>query len=87
MPRSANVCPRNRVRYSEWPDHESSSLIRTGSTLGAGQEHLKTMNETHMKRAVALSKSGMELGHGGPFGAVIVRDGSEERGHAVAGRR
>ena len=34
------------------------------------------MNETQMKRAVALSKSGMELGHGGPFGAVIVRDGT-----------
>ena len=29
-----------------------------------------------MKRAVALSRSGMELGHGGPFGAVIVRDGA-----------
>ncbi|MXZ70714.1 MAG: nucleoside deaminase [Acidobacteria bacterium] len=33
------------------------------------------MNEAHMKRAVALSRKGMELGHGGPFGAVIVRDG------------
>ncbi len=33
------------------------------------------MNETHMKQAVALSRKGMELGHGGPFGAVIVRDG------------
>ncbi len=33
------------------------------------------MLDTHMKRAVALSRSGMELGHGGPFGAVIVRDG------------
>ncbi len=27
-----------------------------------------------MKRAVALSRRGMELGHGGPFGAVVVRD-------------
>ena len=34
------------------------------------------MNETHMKQAVALSRKGMELGHGGPFGAVIVRDGA-----------
>ena len=33
------------------------------------------MNEAHMKRAVALSRRGMELGHGGPFGAVIVRNG------------
>lgn len=33
------------------------------------------MNEAHMKRAVALSRRGMELGHGGPFGAVIVQDG------------
>ena len=32
------------------------------------------MNEAHMKRAVALSRRGMELGHGGPFGAVVVRD-------------
>ena len=35
-----------------------------------------TMNEAHMKRAVALSSRGMELGHGGPFGAVVVRDGA-----------
>ena len=34
------------------------------------------MNEAHMKRAVELSRSGMESGHGGPFGAVIVRDGA-----------
>ncbi len=32
------------------------------------------MNEAHMRRAVALSRRGMELGHGGPFGAVVVRD-------------
>ena len=32
------------------------------------------MNEAHIKRAVALSRRGMELGHGGPFGAVVVRD-------------
>ena len=29
-----------------------------------------------MKRAVALSLKGIELGHGGPFGAVIVRGGA-----------
>ena len=34
------------------------------------------MNEAHMKRAVALSLRGVELGHGGPFGAVVVRGGA-----------
>ena len=34
------------------------------------------MDEAHMKRAVALSLKGIELGHGGPFGAVIVRGGA-----------
>ena len=29
-----------------------------------------------MKRAVALSLQGIELGHGGPFGAVVVRGGA-----------
>ncbi len=38
--------------------------------------HRGTMNEAHMKRAVALSDKGMRLGHGGPFGAVVVRDGA-----------
>ena len=28
-----------------------------------------------MRRALALSRAGMETGHGGPFGAVIVKDG------------
>ena len=37
------------------------------------------MDEAHMKRAVALSLKGVELGHGGPFGAVVVR------GDAVVG--
>ena len=32
------------------------------------------MNAAHMQRAVWLSRRGVELGHGGPFGAVIVRD-------------
>ena len=34
------------------------------------------MNEAFMKRAVALSRRGMELGRGGPFGAVIAKDGT-----------
>ena len=34
------------------------------------------MDEAHMKRAVARSLKGIELGHGGPFGAVIVRNGA-----------
>ena len=34
------------------------------------------MHEAHMQLAVALSRRGMELGHGGPFGAVIVKDGA-----------
>lgn len=37
------------------------------------------MNEAHMKRAVALSMHGVELGHGGhggPFGAVVARGGA-----------
>ena len=31
------------------------------------------MNGSYMKRAAALSITGMQLGHGGPFGAVVVR--------------
>lgn len=31
--------------------------------------------ESFMKRAVELSRKGMEAGEGGPFGAVVVRDG------------
>lgn len=29
----------------------------------------------HLHRAIALSRAGMEAGEGGPFGAVVVRDG------------
>lgn len=43
--------------------------------MQAAARHRSTMNEEHMKRAVALSGRGVKLGHGGPFGAVIVRDG------------
>jgi tRNA(Arg) A34 adenosine deaminase TadA len=34
------------------------------------------MNETHMRRAIALSLDMMQRGLGGPFGAVIVKDGA-----------
>nr|WP_295743154.1 nucleoside deaminase [uncultured Acidocella sp.] len=32
-------------------------------------------HEPFMKRAIALARQGVAGGHGGPFGAVIVRDG------------
>lgn len=32
-------------------------------------------HEDFMRRAIALSREHMEAGHGGPFGAVIVKDG------------
>ena len=32
--------------------------------------------ESFMGRAIELARDGMRRGHGGPFGAVIVRDGS-----------
>ncbi len=32
-------------------------------------------HETFMRRAIALSREHMEAGHGGPFGAVVVKDG------------
>jgi guanine deaminase len=31
--------------------------------------------EAFMRRAIALAREGMEGGHGGPFGAVVVADG------------
>lgn len=33
------------------------------------------MHETFMKRAIELSREKMQSNHGGPFGAVIVKDG------------
>lgn len=33
-------------------------------------------DEDFMRRAIALSREHMEAGHGGPFGAVVVRDGA-----------
>lgn len=32
-------------------------------------------HETFMRRAIELSREHMEAGHGGPFGAVVVKDG------------
>lgn len=32
------------------------------------------VNQAHMRRAIALSEANMRTNHGGPFGAVIVRD-------------
>ncbi|MBE0533953.1 MAG: nucleoside deaminase [Rhodospirillales bacterium] len=32
-------------------------------------------HEDFMRRAIALSREHMEAGHGGPFGAVVVKDG------------
>ncbi len=34
-----------------------------------------TQKETFMRRAIALALEGMNGGHGGPFGAVVVKDG------------
>ncbi len=31
-------------------------------------------HQTHMRRAIALSEANLRTNHGGPFGAVIVRD-------------
>ena len=37
---------------------------------------MKTEDQRHLKRAIDLSREHMEDGAGGPFGAVIVRDGT-----------
>lgn len=36
---------------------------------------MTTASDTFMRRAIELSRFGMEGGHGGPFGAVVVRNG------------
>ena len=33
------------------------------------------MHDTFMRRAIELARAGMQAGDGGPFGAVVVRDG------------
>ena len=38
-------------------------------------ENLKAVKENFMQRAIDLSNFGMENNYGGPFGAVIVKDG------------
>lgn len=35
-----------------------------------------SVNRQFMQEAIALSFEGMRLGQGGPFGAVIVKDGN-----------
>ena len=38
------------------------------------------MDDTNfMRRVVDLSQQGMQGGHGGPFGCVIVKDGDDRR--------
>jgi len=37
---------------------------------------MKTEDQRHLKRAIDLAREHMEEGAGGPFGAVIVRDGT-----------
>lgn len=36
---------------------------------------MKTPDQQYIERAIALAKKGMDLGAGGPFGCVIVKDG------------
>jgi len=40
-----------------------------------GNQPDATVKERFMRRAIELAYAGMEGGHGGPFGAVVVRDG------------
>jgi len=42
---------------------------------GATMDETGTEQEKFMRHAIALAYQGMAGGHGGPFGAVIVRDG------------
>lgn len=36
---------------------------------------MKDRHNSFMQRAIELAETGMEKGHGGPFGAVVVKDG------------
>jgi tRNA(Arg) A34 adenosine deaminase TadA len=36
---------------------------------------MNNQHDHYMQQALALAKQGIELGHGGPFGAVVVLDG------------
>lgn len=47
---------------------QNSGKLRT-------MENFNSEKENYMKRAAELAKFGMEKGHGGPFGAVIIKDG------------
>ena len=39
------------------------------------QQQESTIMNRYMKEAIAEAKEGIENGHGGPFGCVIVKDG------------
>lgn len=39
------------------------------------ESDLHTQDLTHLRHALGLASEHMEAGHGGPFGAVVVRDG------------
>ncbi|WP_200890140.1 nucleoside deaminase [Geoalkalibacter subterraneus] len=41
----------------------------------ATRPEISSLNEKFMRRAIALSTQGIEAGDGGPFGAVVVKDG------------
>lgn len=42
----------------------------------AGQDFNRSLAERFMRRAIELSRQGMEAGEGGPFGAVVTKDGT-----------
>jgi len=46
-----------------------------GATIAAMNANDISLHEAFLRRAVALSRRSLESGEGGPFGAVIVRDG------------
>lgn len=47
---------------------------RTASAVPTGERLDRDIAEGFMRRAIELSRRGMESGDGGPFGAVIVKD-------------
>ncbi len=49
--------------------------VRAEDQTGTDKLFDREMAERFMRRAVDLSRKGMEAGDGGPFGAVIVREG------------
>lgn len=50
--------------------------VRTANLNQVARKGLKSMkHQNFMKRAIVLAREGMKSGEGGPFGAVIVKDG------------